>query len=811
LSLRIGLVAATLLGFVVRAAGLAEVDSRLTSAGNPLLARYPVGSTHSVARHVGDLVEQGGHLWIAHGSTSLGASIDLWALRLADRQLVRVQENFPQEIIREFRPLEGKLYVASPDEEGGTPNVHEIDGTQVRRINVVAPSSWFLGAHNEDVFALNGGQTLLFPVATTSTTTPANTLISTNGGATWRWATGVPTGGAGPSRFLAFRGSVYAFTLAGSWNYSTATDFMHRYTPGGPNDFTLVHPSPLAAGFPSTTQWSYNFLANPHVEFADNLFYLSSGRLWRLTQMEPAVQVAEVGLVSPFPAGARVTDLHARAGVLYALLNEPVGSGASLRHRATVYATSDGATWSARFRFTTTSRASVSAFARTGDALYFALGNALDNSTPHPDDSGTLLRLALNADDSLADPAPPPLPPASIPDFVVDDFDALRRASFAAAGTGTTGTILDFTGDGDNELRISRELNSAFSNLARAPLSRAGTAIAALRDGRALTVRVHAKAGASAGTHRVRWVVNTGAWEVNPSSNYRGFSFITVSPAADTDTTLRLDLSAHPEIATAAARFIAGTSSYFELILDNGSGSYFSGALEFAIDDVRIEPTPPAPPPPAAGFFAQALPGEAGVVVLGWETLGTVNRGFLLERGPGPSGPWTVMAALSGMTDGFVDASAPPGVEQTYRLRVYDSQSYSAASLAVARAATPLEAWTHDRFGANPPPNRAGPGDDPDGDGRSNLLEYALDSSPLLADGSGGPTASANAHGVLSLTFRRARADIVYVVDGSSDLATWSPIATDPGTVGAEVTVQDTQGPAPRRFLRLRVSVRAEQ
>lgn len=60
----------------------------------------------------------------------------------------------------------------------------------------------------------------------------------------------------------------------------------------------------------------------------------------------------------------------------------------------------------------------------------------------------------------------------------------------------------------------------------------------------------------------------------------------------------------------------------------------------------------------------------------------------------------------------------------------------------------------------------------------------------------------------LRLTFDRLRADCTYYVEGSSDLATWSVIATNPGTLGQSVTVNDTTTFAARspRFLRLRVT-----
>jgi sialate O-acetylesterase len=100
---------------------------------------------------------------------------------------------------------------------------------------------------------------------------------------------------------------------------------------------------------------------------------------------------------------------------------------------------------------------------------------------------------------------------------------------------------------------------------------------------------------------------------------------------------------------------------------------------------------------------------------------------------------------------------------------------------------------------------------DPDADGLPNLLEYSLDHDPL-APSSAPPLSTSLTPSLphsLSLSFLRARADLIYEVEASSDLLTWTVIATDPGTISATdpVVVPDPT-PGPRRFLRLRVTLR---
>jgi hypothetical protein len=119
---------------------------------------------------------------------------------------------------------------------------------------------------------------------------------------------------------------------------------------------------------------------------------------------------------------------------------------------------------------------------------------------------------------------------------------------------------------------------------------------------------------------------------------------------------------------------------------------------------------------------------------------------------------------------------------------------------------------------------------DPDGDGRSNLLEYALTSDPLAPDAS--PLATGQASGRLTITFSRnpLRQDLRYTVEASPDQApgNWSPLAVS--EAGAALTAvppalplltETTAGPVlsvtlrdttaissqARRFLRLRITL----
>ncbi|MBK8479419.1 MAG: right-handed parallel beta-helix repeat-containing protein [Opitutaceae bacterium] len=122
--------------------------------------------------------------------------------------------------------------------------------------------------------------------------------------------------------------------------------------------------------------------------------------------------------------------------------------------------------------------------------------------------------------------------------------------------------------------------------------------------------------------------------------------------------------------------------------------------------------------------------------------------------------------------------------------------------------------WRTANFGADAGNDAiAGPLADPDGAGLSNYARYAFNlpprgavSSPVILD-----TVGDGAARVLRLTFprRTTATDLSYIVEASTDLATWAPVPGLTYSPGAgPVTAQDSValGAAPRRFLRVRVA-----
>jgi Right handed beta helix region len=136
---------------------------------------------------------------------------------------------------------------------------------------------------------------------------------------------------------------------------------------------------------------------------------------------------------------------------------------------------------------------------------------------------------------------------------------------------------------------------------------------------------------------------------------------------------------------------------------------------------------------------------------------------------------------------------------------------------------TAAQAWRDLYFSLpNGGPN-ANAMDDPDKDGLPNLLEYALGGNPLQAGSAALPVPSATGgHGVLTFSRNLNAADLTFAVQASSDMASWTTIATksgtgawskasgvtvsDPGTGVVSVTDSATVTAGSRRFLRLSVT-----
>ena len=126
---------------------------------------------------------------------------------------------------------------------------------------------------------------------------------------------------------------------------------------------------------------------------------------------------------------------------------------------------------------------------------------------------------------------------------------------------------------------------------------------------------------------------------------------------------------------------------------------------------------------------------------------------------------------------------------------------------------TPIEKWRFGHWGSISPDGDHADDADADADGSSNLLEYALGSSPAQALSVPLLQPGLTPDGRLTLTFLRQPAtDLTYTVEFSSNLepASWDPVWSSSGNSNSPgyVAVPDSAPiPGARRFVRLKVTL----
>lgn len=122
--------------------------------------------------------------------------------------------------------------------------------------------------------------------------------------------------------------------------------------------------------------------------------------------------------------------------------------------------------------------------------------------------------------------------------------------------------------------------------------------------------------------------------------------------------------------------------------------------------------------------------------------------------------------------------------------------------------------WSASEFeGTGTPSIQTGMDADPDGDGMSNLLEYAFGGDPLFADAAAQPTARVDGTGDLVFTFNRdaSKSDLIYVVETSTDMNIWRRIPSEIVHTKGTIESRRVTLPASSRagFVRLNVKVEA--
>ncbi len=240
-----------------------------------------------------------------------------------------------------------------------------------------------------------------------------------------------------------------------------------------------------------------------------------------------------------------------------------------------------------------------------------------------------------------------------------------------------------------------------------------------------------------------------------------------------------------------------------------------------AILTSTIEPPPPAP----ASLTAKAV-SSRGVALTWQDTDG--EAGYRIERRSEPSGAWWEIApSIPANSTTFEDFTLNPGVTYSYRIRAAHSSGTSPYSqIASVRTFTASEQWRKDYFGTIADTGLSADTADPDGDGALNLLERAFVLDPLEPTQSGMPEIT-RIGDPIRVVFTRdsGNGDLVYEVELSDDLETWSVIARSSAGrpiqnvgVGASSSLDESIGgtlyrvtvnayttPKTRRFLRVKV------
>ncbi len=207
-----------------------------------------------------------------------------------------------------------------------------------------------------------------------------------------------------------------------------------------------------------------------------------------------------------------------------------------------------------------------------------------------------------------------------------------------------------------------------------------------------------------------------------------------------------------------------------------------------------------------------SLSGTASLTVT--RATATITLSELSQSYDGNPKPITVTTTPPGLATSVTydgSATAPADFGSYSVTASVTNPNYSGSSTGTLEiTGLPIITWTTQNF--TPAQMTAGQTTDiadPDGDGFSNLAEYALGADPNTSTPAFTPVHDA---GGLSLTFNRPKdlPDVTYAAESSPDMITWTPmtlILVEDGPIQTlRATDPLTTGPSDRRFIRLRLT-----
>ena len=214
---------------------------------------------------------------------------------------------------------------------------------------------------------------------------------------------------------------------------------------------------------------------------------------------------------------------------------------------------------------------------------------------------------------------------------------------------------------------------------------------------------------------------------------------------------------------------------------------------------------------PAAPTGLTATAGS-GQVALSWGASAGANS-YNLRRSTTSGSGYSLIATGLGTTS-YTDTTTANGTTYYYVVTASKSSPAAESGYSAEVSATPnatvsaIQSWRQANFGTTSNAGGAANTADPDGDGQSNLLEYALGTNPNAAGAL--PVTAVRSGNVLTLTFSHiGDSTLAYQIEASNDLSGWSTVQTYPAfTTSGSTTYTDTVaiGGQSRRFLRLVVT-----
>jgi hypothetical protein len=303
----------------------------------------------------------------------------------------------------------------------------------------------------------------------------------------------------------------------------------------------------------------------------------------------------------------------------------------------------------------------------------------------------------------------------------------------------------------------------------------------------------------------------TAPWDPPSMANSASTSFSFSVPGADVGDTVLVGLSSDVPAKALLTGAVTATGTVTVTLL-NTSGASINLPASTVRAEVWTAPSGTSlqsrlPLAPAA-LGVQAL--SATGTLLSWSDVPN-ESGYKVERSLASGSNYSLIANLAANTLTYADAGLAPGTSYYYRIGASnDAGDGPPSNEASARTHTLLEDWRNHHFETVSNSGPASDLADPDNDGISNLLEYALNSDPSSANSRSELVPSVIGDRWMVTFVRIADPSITYSLQASGDLSQNTPWQTIWSSVGAQntngtITIDVTSH--PRRFLRLSVSL----